>query len=128
MKTRNLLIACLMGIAVLGAAGVARAGDVRMFVRHEVVDYSAWRKSYNEFVSIQKKNGVFYQAVYQSADDPNDVTVALPVRTLSVGGDLPSSGTFTGYSSSASFLPLTVVAVGCLAQPRRTRSASGSAA
>jgi len=75
MKTRNLLIACLMGIAVLGAAGVARAGDVRMFVRHEVVDYSAWRTSYNEFVSIQKKNGVFYQAVYQSADDPNDVTV-----------------------------------------------------
>ena len=75
MKTRNVLIACLMGIAVLGAAGVARAGDVRMFVRHEVVDYSAWRKSYNEFVSTQKKNGVFYQAVYQSADDPNDVTV-----------------------------------------------------
>jgi ABC-type sugar transport system substrate-binding protein len=82
MKTRNLLIACLMGIAVLGAAGVARAGDVRMFVRHEVVDYSAWRKAYNEFSSTQKKSGVFYQAVYQSADDPNDVTVIHDFHSL----------------------------------------------
>ena len=82
MKARNLLMACLMGMAVLGAAGVARAGDVRMFVRHEVVDYSAWRKAYNEFTSTQKKNGVFYQAVYQSADDPNDVTVIHDFHSL----------------------------------------------
>ena len=82
MKTRNLLIACLMGIAVLGATGVARAGDVRMFVRHEVVDYSAWRKAFNVFVSTQKKNGVFYLAVYQSADDPNDVTVIHDFHSL----------------------------------------------
>jgi ABC-type sugar transport system substrate-binding protein len=82
MKIRNLLIACLMGIAVLGAAGVARAGDVRMFVRHEVADYGTWRKAYNEFASTQKKNGVFYQAVYQSADDPNDVTVIHDFHSL----------------------------------------------
>jgi ABC-type sugar transport system substrate-binding protein len=82
MKIRNLLIACLMGIAVLGAAGVARAGDVRMFVRHEVADYSAWRKAYNEFASTQKKNGVLYQAVYQSADDPNDATVIHDFHSL----------------------------------------------
>jgi ABC-type sugar transport system substrate-binding protein len=82
MKTRNLMIACLLGIAVLGAAGVARAGDVRMFVRHEVVDYSAWRKAYDAFSSTQKKSGVFYQAVYQSADDPNDVTVIHDFHSL----------------------------------------------
>jgi hypothetical protein len=35
-------------------------------------DCGAWRR---RRVSTQKKNGVFYQAVYQSADDPNDVTV-----------------------------------------------------
>jgi ABC-type sugar transport system substrate-binding protein len=75
MKIKNLLVACLMGIAVLGAAGMASAGDVRMFVHHEVADYSAWRKAYNAFGPTQKKLGVIYEAVYQSTEDPNDVTV-----------------------------------------------------
>ena len=75
MKIRNLLIAGLMGIAVLGAAGVASAADVRMFVRHEVADYGAWRKAYDAFAPTQKKLGVINQAVYQSTDNPNDVTV-----------------------------------------------------
>jgi ABC-type sugar transport system substrate-binding protein len=82
MKIRNLLIACLMGVAVLGAAGVARAADVRMFVRHEVADYGAWRKVYNAFAPTQKELGVIYQAVYQSTDDPNDVTVIHDFHTL----------------------------------------------
>ena len=82
MKIRNLLIACLMGIAVLGAAGVARAEDVRMFVRHEVSDYGAWRKVFDAFAPIQKKAGVIYKAVYQSTDDPNDVTVIHEFRSL----------------------------------------------
>jgi len=82
MKIRNLLIACLMGIAVLGAAGVARAGDVRMFVRHEVVDYGAWRKGYDAFAPTQKKLGVIYKAVYQSTDNPNDVTVIHDFHSL----------------------------------------------
>ena len=82
MKIRNLLIACLMGIAVLGAAGVARAADVRMFVRHEVADYGAWRTAYNAFALTQKKLGVIYQAVYQSTDNPNDVTVIHDFHSL----------------------------------------------
>ena len=82
MKIRNLLIACLMGLAVLGAAGVARAGDVRMFVRHEVADYGAWKKSYDAFAPTQKKLGVIYKAVYQSTDDPNDVTVIHDFHSL----------------------------------------------
>ena len=82
MKVRNLLIACLMGIAVFGAAGVARAGDVRMFVRHEVADYGAWRKAYDTFAPTQKKMGVVYKAVYQSTDDPNDVTVIHDFHSL----------------------------------------------
>ena len=57
MKIRNLMIACLMGIAVLGAAGVARAQDVRMFVRHEVADYGAWKKSYDAFAPRQLVSG-----------------------------------------------------------------------
>ena len=82
MKIRHLLIACLMGIAVLGAAGVARAEDVRMFVRHEVSDYGAWRKVFDAFAPMQKKQGVVYKAVYQSTDDPNDVTVIHDFHSL----------------------------------------------
>lgn len=82
MKIRNLLIACLMGVAVLGTVGVARAADVRMFVRHEVADYGAWRKVFDAFAPIQKKAGVIYKAVYQSTDDPNDVTVIHEFRSL----------------------------------------------
>ena len=82
MKIRSLLIAGLMGIAVLGAAGLARAADVRMFVRHEVADYGAWRKTYDSFLPTQKKLGVFYQAVYQSTENPNDVTVIHDFHSL----------------------------------------------
>jgi hypothetical protein len=45
-----------------------------MFVRHEVTDYATWRKSYDGFGATQKKLGVQAQAVYQSTDNPNDVT------------------------------------------------------
>jgi quinol monooxygenase YgiN len=82
MKFRNLLLACMMGIAAMSFAGVSRAGDVRMFVRHEVADYGAWRKAFDAFAPIQKKAGVIYKAVYQSTDDPNDVTVIHEFRSL----------------------------------------------
>lgn len=82
MKFRSLLAACAMGISIMAAAGVAHAADVRMFVHHQVADYATWRKSYNSFVTVQKKHGVIYQAVYQSADDPNDVTVVHDFHTL----------------------------------------------
>lgn len=46
-----------------------------MFVRHTVGDYKAWRKVYDEVASFQKANGVTAHAVYQAADNPNDITV-----------------------------------------------------
>ena len=82
MNIKSLLIACLMGIAILGAAGVVRAEDVRMFVRHEVADYGVWIKAYNSFAPMQKKRGVIYKAVYQSTDNPNDVTVIHDFHSL----------------------------------------------
>jgi len=48
---------------------------VTMFVRHTVSDYKAWRKIYDDFAPIQKANGVEAEAVYQAADNPNDITV-----------------------------------------------------
>jgi len=49
--------------------------SVRIFVRHEVTDYAAWRKVYDAFNATRRKLGVIGQAVYTSIDNPNDVTV-----------------------------------------------------
>ncbi len=46
-----------------------------LFVRHTVTDYAAWRKAYDGVGPLQKAHGVTAQAVYQAADNPNDVTV-----------------------------------------------------
>jgi hypothetical protein len=53
-----------------------------MFVRHTVSDYKAWRKAYDDFAPIQKAKGVAAQAVYQAADNPNDITVTHNFATL----------------------------------------------
>jgi quinol monooxygenase YgiN len=52
-----------------------------MHIRHEVADYSAWRKVYNAFAGMQRKLGVTRQAVYQSIENPNDVTVTHDFKT-----------------------------------------------
>ncbi len=46
-----------------------------LFVRHSVSDYKTWRKTYDHFQDTHQANNVTAQAVYQDADDPNDVTV-----------------------------------------------------
>jgi hypothetical protein len=53
-----------------------------LFVRHTVTDYAAWRKAYEAFAPIQLASGVVAQAVYQGADNPNDVTVTHDFTTL----------------------------------------------
>ncbi len=46
---------------------------VRMFVRHSVADFAQWKPEYDAF--DREGMGVTDHAVYQSVDDPNDVTV-----------------------------------------------------
>jgi len=53
-----------------------------MFVRHPVANYKAWRKVYDDFASVQKAKGVTAQAVYQAADNPNDITVTHDFATV----------------------------------------------
>jgi hypothetical protein len=70
--------------AASGRTGTVRragAADVRMHIRHEVADYSVWRKVYNAFAGMQRKLGVTRQAVYQSIENPNDVTVTHDFKT-----------------------------------------------
>lgn len=47
---------------------------VRLFVRHPVNDYGAWRKAYDDFDQERRSMGVVGHAVFQSVDDANDVT------------------------------------------------------
>ena len=47
---------------------------VRLFVRHKVNDYAAWRKAYDGFESTRTKLGVKGHAVYRDVEDGNDVT------------------------------------------------------
>lgn len=70
---KGLLVACILGLT--GTSSLALAEDVRMFIRHSVADYGAWKKGYDSYAPTQKKMGVFFQAVYQSTNNPNDVTV-----------------------------------------------------
>ena len=46
---------------------------VRMYVRHTVSDYDAWRRAYDAF--DRASLGARDHAVYRSVDDPTDVTV-----------------------------------------------------
>ena len=46
---------------------------VRIYVRHDVTDYAAWRKAYDAFDAKRRKMGVTGHD--RSIDDANDVTV-----------------------------------------------------
>ncbi len=54
---------------------------IRMFVRHPVENYRAWRRAYDSFDAERKEMGVVGDAVYQAVDDPNDVTVSHDFKT-----------------------------------------------
>mgnify|MGYP002638264241 FL=1 len=45
------------------------------FIQHKVTDYNDWKQVYDSVAEMQKHDGVIAQAVYQSVEDPNDVTV-----------------------------------------------------
>ena len=55
---------------------------IRMFVRHPVTDFGAWKQAYDQFDQERKGMGVRGEAVFQAADDPNDVTAWHDFDTL----------------------------------------------
>lgn len=79
---RSLLLVIVLALGFVASARPAAAADVRMYVRHEVADYAAWRKTYNGFDATRRKMGVTAQAVYRSVDNPNDVTVTHDFRSV----------------------------------------------
>ena len=73
MTFRSRLAAGLLALGMLGAASPALAGDVHMFVRHEVADYATWQKAYDGFRATQKKR----------ASSPRPCTSERITRTMS---------------------------------------------
>jgi hypothetical protein len=53
-----------------------------LFVRHTVADYAAWRRIFDDFSPTQMEMGVTAKAVYQAADNANDITVTHDFATL----------------------------------------------
>ena len=82
MKIKTFLVAGSMVFGMLGGNSQALAADVRMFIRHDVADYAVWRKGYDAYAPTQKKMGVIFEAVYQSVENPKDVTVIHDFRSL----------------------------------------------
>ena len=48
---------------------------IRMFIRHDVADYGAWRRAYDAFDPERRQMGVVGEAVYLSTEKDRDVTV-----------------------------------------------------
>jgi hypothetical protein len=55
---------------------------ITLFVRHTVADYAAWRRIFDDFAPTQEAMGVKDKAVYQAAEDMNDITVTHDFATL----------------------------------------------
>jgi len=55
---------------------------ITLFERATVADYATWRDAFAAFAMVLKEKGVVASTVYQSVDDPNDITVAHEFATL----------------------------------------------
>ena len=64
---------------------------IRMFVRHDVHDYDKWRHVYDEFEDERTEMGVRGDAVYQSVDNDNDVTVHLDFDSMDLAHSFAES-------------------------------------
>jgi ABC-type sugar transport system substrate-binding protein len=79
---RSLVLAGVLALGLAATTRKADAADVRVFVRHEVSDYAAWKKAYDDFAATRKKLGVAAQDVFRSIDNPNDLTITHDFKTL----------------------------------------------
>ena len=95
---RSMLLATVL---VLGTVATATAENVRMYVRHEVNDYAAWRKVYDDFDATRRKMGVTAQAVYRTIDNPNDVTVTHDFGSVEAAKAFAASAELKGAMEKA---------------------------
>ena len=55
---------------------------IRLFVRHRVSDFPTWKKAYDDFDPERRDRGVKTDAVFQTVNDPEDVTVWHDFETM----------------------------------------------
>ena len=53
-----------------------------LFVHHKVEDYAVWRKVFDDLTPIRTSYGAIGQRVFQSPDDPNEVTIFTEFKTI----------------------------------------------
>ena len=73
----------------------------RMFVRHPVSDFATWKQAYDDFEDERSGMGVTGDAVFQSASDPNDVTVWHDFATLDAARSFVESDRLREVMASA---------------------------
>ncbi len=74
---------------------------IRMFVRHQVTDFTTWKKAYDDFDDERTGMGVARDAVFQSATDSNDITVWHDFETLDAAQSFVESDRLREVMASA---------------------------
>jgi len=97
---RTMLTAALL-LALSSGFSAAIAANVTMFVHHEVADYAKWRQGYDAFKAERKAMGVVRASVFQSIDNPNDVTVTHDFKTVEQAKAFASSDKLKSVMQSA---------------------------
>jgi hypothetical protein len=85
-------VSVAIALTFASAASAQQQVGVRMFVRLEVVQFSEWRKVYDGFAAARKAAGITESTLWQSADDPNDVTIINEFPTLEQARAFAASG------------------------------------
>ena len=55
---------------------------VTMFAKHQVNDFNAWKRTYDEFASARKSAGVTGASVHRDASNPNILTITHVFKNL----------------------------------------------
>ena len=53
-----------------------------LFVHHKVKDYAAWRKVFDDLTSMRTGYGCTGHQVFQSPNDPNELTILTEWKTI----------------------------------------------
>ncbi len=64
---------------------------IRMFVRHQVADFAAWKRVYDDFQNTDATAVVRAEAVFCGAESPEDVTVWHDFDDLATAKDFIAS-------------------------------------
>ncbi len=72
-----------------------------LFVRHDVVDFSSWKQAYDDFDAERQTMGVVSHGVYQTAENPNNVTIYHEFDSMDAARSFASSDRLREVMSEA---------------------------